>query len=327
VTEAQEEAYNFFRQNGFMPVEWSHYSLLREYEDNTLLYDRTATIATMWAFACDGLYKIIDEYLCWVDFSWETVNFEIRRPSFVPGAPLSRIVDILYDFSQKIGLPELRVSTIEGRYLAEYQAIEGYTITSGYNDDVSDYVFRIDDLLDLSGKVHHDKRRRVRKYEKDPLVSFQSITKSNFSVCFEALDAWCNRKEGFTGADCNICGALPACGCIKTALKGMASIFNEQIYGGILAYYDGNPIGFAIWEKRKEKFAFVYYGQSAMPNFNKYLDYVLAKVYLSDMEYLNIGFDSGEEGIRLFKSQLGVHELLRKYFCTFTKESAGDNDD
>jgi hypothetical protein len=54
---------------------------------------------------------------------------------------------------------------------------------------------------------------------------------------------------------------------------------------------------------------------------------MLVKTYFSDVAYLNINEDMGNTGLRVFKAELSIHELWRKYACTFTKVVEGVSGD
>ncbi|MDR2602231.1 MAG: hypothetical protein LBC53_07250 [Spirochaetaceae bacterium] len=320
MNETQKQVYLFLKQNGFTPVDVSTYSLLCEYEDDTHIYDRTATLTSTWAFAVNALYRIINGYLCYAEFSWETVNMEIRYSQNIKNCLLKETIDVLYGLAKEAGLETLRIWNVEYRRKPEYEAVSGYEIKCEYSEDHSDYEYRVEDLVDLNGTVNYYKRRRIKKYQSDPLVSFAPVTKASFSACFDALNEWCRHKDGFSETDCDLCGAIPGCGCIRTGLAGMERIFNEEKFGGLVASYAGKPVGFAIWEYRNGGYVFVFYAQSAMTNLNIYLYYTMAKERLFDKKYINPGGNGGDEGLRVFKSHLGAHKRVHKYIFTFLKK-------
>jgi hypothetical protein len=128
---------------------------------------------------------------------------------------------------------------------------------------------------------------------------------------------WCAPK------DCAVCASFA--GCEKTAVEIMTAIFDEKIHRGLLLYCKEAPTGYVICEKKSANLTYLYFGKSIVQDYFVYLIYMIAKMYYADVKYLNINEDMGSPGLRMFKSHIGVHELWRKYLCTYTakKEKQG----
>ncbi|MDR0721163.1 MAG: hypothetical protein LBF75_00010 [Treponema sp.] len=322
MTERQNKAYDYFRQQGFLPVDGESYPVFKSYDQgDNRLGELTAVVAVVWGFAYHAVYKVIQGYLCSLWFHREgQAYFEILRPSQRgPTCSLQEAVDILYGLSLGAELPFLRIYAIEERFLGEYEALKGYIIKTEYSDDHSEYAYRIKDVLELSGGINLNKRNRLKKFFKQLNISLQPIRKENVHLCLEVQKAWCARRA------CSFCESFV--GCEKNALAIMAVIFDEQVHTGIIGYFDTVPVGYAICEKKNEQMAFLYFGKSTVPDFFVYLIYMIVKMYFSDVACLNINEDMGNAGLRLFKAHLGIHELWRKYSCTFTRAIEGESDD
>jgi hypothetical protein len=311
--EHQKKAYAYFQKEGFLPVGKESYSLFKKYDhDDVRLHETSATVSTIWAFAYNAIYKVVGGYLCSVWFyRGGEVYVIVQHPRETRDFSLQDVVDTLYGFAAGAGLPSLHIWAVEERFLAEYLAVKGYEITSGYSDDWSEYAYRIGDLLELSGGVNLNKRNRLKKFLNRQDISLLPIDAGNIRTCLEIEDQWCRRQ------DCEYCGSFT--GCARKSLEAMIGIFDSGVYGGIFGCIDNVPAGYAIWEKRSKKVAFLYFAKANVADFNVYLYYILAKAYLSGTEYLNIGHDMGKPGLRTFKKHLSSHELWRKYLCVFTK--------
>lgn len=327
MTEEAVRVYEFFRQQGFRPVDQGEsYHLFKDYTgDNNVLADMNATVAVIWSFCYNALYKVIYGYLCSVWFCNSNplyggmmLYFQIQRPRGTPECALGQLVDILYKLSMEGGLPFLQIGTIEDRFLAEYQGIDGYTINAEYSEDHCEYLFRTRDLLELSGGINEDKRRHLNKCSKIPAVSLGPMTKENSRICLEIEEEWCGRQ------DCPACESFV--GCEKKVLTRLVDLFDARIYNGLLLYHAEKPVGYAIWEKVSEKIAFLYLGKSNIRDYFVYLIYNMVKLHLSGVEYLNMGEDMGKMGLRIFKRHLGIYDLRRKYLCTFIKTGGSSGD-
>jgi hypothetical protein len=274
--------------------------------------ETTATTSTIWGFAFNALCKIIQSYLCSVWFYQNgAIYIIVQKPAPNAECSVQEIVDTLYEICRLAGMPALYIWAIEERFLKEYMAVKGYDIASEYSDDWSEYTYRKDDLLELSGGVNLNKRTRLKKFINATNISLQPLTVENIKICLDIEEEWCSHQ------DCEQCGAFA--GCAKTSLEIMIDIFDRSIYDGVLAYIDDAPVAYAIWEKTNKKIAFIYFAKSNVSDFNVYLYYTMVKMHFSDVEYINVGHDMGKQGLRTFKKHLSAYKLLCKYLCTFTK--------
>jgi hypothetical protein len=83
---------------------------------------------------------------------------------------------------------------------------------------------------------------------------------------------------------------------------------------------DNKPIAYAIWDKISDDMYVAYFTKANVRNFNMYIYYTMAKDYMQDATYLNIGPDMGKDGLRNFKQHLSEYELCGKYLCTFMRK-------
>jgi hypothetical protein len=318
VTEQETMLYNFFRQKDFLPVGRESYPVFQNYQHDSILMDLCATLITTWGGPLDSVYKNIHGHLCVVWFCHESLfhggvpmYFTVLKPRETSAAPLKAVIDTLFSLSTEAGLPFLSIESIEEQFLNGYQAIEGYDIKTSYSDDHSEYAYRIEDLLNLSGGENFYKRKRVKKCFESQNISFRPITKDTVNICLEIMQEWCQSQ------DCGYCGSFA--GCEKKAVEILIQIFDEQFYAGLFLYQEEKPIGYCICEKTNAKVAFLNSGKSTIQDFFVYLIYIMFKEHLTGFQYMNIGEDMGNSGLRQFKKHLSAHELWKKYLCTFSR--------
>jgi hypothetical protein len=305
-------AFDFFLKNGFLKADQESFPLFRKYEVCSVLEEMSATIIATWSFAYNGLYKIIDGWLCSVYFfKGKAVYFAIHRPLEQSCYSLSDIIGILYDLSGEAGLPFLQVKFIEERYRAEFESVKGYNIKSEFFDSDTEYAFRAGDFLDLSGSINMEKRRHLRKCSRIENMVLRTITNENIGLCLEIQREWCETKE------CSFCESFS--GCEKKAMEIMSGLFDDRFYKGLYLYYEDKPVGFAIGERRNQNISFLYFGKTTIQNYFVYLIYKMVELYFSDTTYFNMSEDMGNMGLRLFKMHLGRYIPWRKYICTFAK--------
>ncbi|GHV11913.1 hypothetical protein FACS189491_03980 [Spirochaetia bacterium] len=310
-------AYRYFRQQGFCPANRDSFPVYKQYAQSSGLQEMSAAIIASWSFVYHGLYKIIAGYLCGVYFyDGKPIYFTIHRPTEKPACSLNQIIDRLYGLSREAGLPFLQIKFIDEAYLGEYQNVPGYRVNTERRDSDDEYVYRVQDLLELSGSVNFYKRKRLKRCTDRDDIALRPMTNENVHVCMEIEENWCR------GKDCTYCASFG--GCEKKALKTMIDLFDDRIHKGLFLYQNDKPVGYIICEKISDKLAFLYFGKANMEGYFVYLIYMMFKTCLPEVEYMNLNEDMGSPGLRLFKSHLSSYELWPKYVCTYTKdEGAG----
>jgi hypothetical protein len=315
MTEQTKQLYDFFIRQGFAAVGKESYPVFQNFQHRSVLLDMTATLINGWGSALDSVYKNIDGYLCIVWFC-DGSPFHAGAPFYITvlqpaqsDKPLKQVIDALYDLTRQAGLSFLLIESIEEQFLTDFQAIEGYSITTGYSDDHSEYAYKTADLRELSGGINLNKRNRLKKFFNKDNITLTPLCNQNAPLCMDIQSAWC------AGRDCDYCASFA--GCEKKSLAVLLSVFDERVYHGFIAYTDGAAVGYSIWEKKNSTLSFLYFGKSTVQDFFAYLIYMAAETNLTDVEYFNIGEDMGNQGLRTFKKHLGAHQLWRKYSCNY----------
>jgi hypothetical protein len=308
------ETYRYLQTQDFLPVKIEEIGLYRRWINGyTLLTELSAAQLNTWGIAVySALYKVIHGYFCsvWFPCNGEPIEIQIHPAQEEAKIPLQELIDALSETMNETG-NTLTIYTIEEHLLKAYTDIKGYTIQTDFTDDRSEYIYRISDLLELSGRVNAEKRRHLRKCVVDTHVFLQPITTENIQVCIELQNQWCGQQ------DCESCVAL--CGCEKKALENMVALFDDDVYRGVYLYVEGKPAGFAIWERLDKERVFLYFAKALVSDFNTYLYYKAAETYFADAETLSMGSDMGKPGLRFFKQHLGWYALARKYRCVYKR--------
>jgi hypothetical protein len=303
--------YDFFRREGFSPADKSAFPLLIKHQGGTSFAEMSAALIAAWSFNYNGLYRIIDGFLSIVYLcEGLPVYFTVHQPSGTDKGALQRIVGTLYDLSRRAELPFLQIRCIEERFLNEFETIDGYDIHIEYQDNDSEYGYKTEDFLDLKGTVNLNKRQRLTKLFKQENISFRSITKKEAALCLEIEDEWCR------GKDCEYCRSF--IGCERKALEVMVDVYDDRFHKGLFLCCDDIIKGYGIGEIINPRVGIAYFAKSPVQNYFLYILYMMTKTFFIGLEYVNLDSDVGNEGIRLFKTHLGVYEQWRKYICTYT---------
>ncbi|MDR2445837.1 MAG: DUF2156 domain-containing protein [Treponema sp.] len=312
-----KETYRRLSAQNFIPAQTEEIGLYRQWINGyTLLTELSAANVSTWGIAVYSvLYKVIHGHFCSVWFPPNGGPLEIQiHPAQIceqkESEYLQKIIDALADAISGTG-NALAIYTIEEHLLDAYMNIQGYAIQTDWTDDRSEYIYRVSDLLELSGKENVEKRRHLRKCVIDGGVFLQPIAKENVHLCVELQSQWCGQQN------CGLCAAF--CGCEKKALENMTAIFDSGVYDGVYLYVEEKPAGFAIWERLDKERVFLYFAKTLVSDFNTYLYYKMAETCFANAEYLSMGSDMGKEGLRFFKRHLGRHTLACKYRCAYIK--------
>jgi hypothetical protein len=317
MTERAQTFYGYFAAAGFRPVGKDSFPLFRNFKQDSGLIDLTPTLINTWGSSWNSLYKEIAGQLCVVWFcdgnpyhSGASFYFTLVKAENAGAADIKEAVDTLYELVGKIGVSSLLIESIDTAWLELFTSVPGYDIHYGYTDDHSEYAYKTADFLDLAGTVNKNKRERLGRVSRMSGLSIRDLARENIGTVLELENRWCE------GKDCAVCGSYA--GCEKKALETAAALYDESVYKGLLLYSGGEPVGYGIGEKKDQKTAFAYFAKGLRQDYFLYVLYMMTKMYFTDIEYINLGEDMGNPGIRMFKSHVGRFEYWRKYQCSYS---------
>ncbi len=167
-----------------------------------------------------------------------------------------------------------------------------------------DYLYEINDFLNLSGKKVRHKRENYNKFINNYNFVYKELTKDNFQDCFSVLTSWCKTKS------CVNCEYA----CEHAVLRYIFSNYDSLPVKGGIMYENDLPIAFFVGEVVGD--CLMGYHQKTLHGYTGigYAIYIEAiKNTFSDCKYFNLGPDIGIEGLRQFKRQFKPFELVEKY--------------
>jgi uncharacterized protein len=168
-----------------------------------------------------------------------------------------------------------------------------------------DYIYRSQDLSELSGKKYHSKRNHITRFKSSGDWSYEDITLSNLDECLEMNTQWC--KENGCGQDKGLRDEYCA---VREALKNYEKL---GLMGGLLRLY-GKVVAFTAGERLCCDTAVVHIEKAfsrvegAYPTINN--EFVLHNCV--GYEYVNREEDTGDEGLRKAKLSYQPAILLEK---------------
>ncbi len=186
-----------------------------------------------------------------------------------------------------------------------------FVITEDVNS--FDYVYRVEDLINLSGKRFHAKKNHVNKFKKLYNWEYKKLTEKDTKACLELFDQWHQGKEE------EIPGLLEE----REAVFELFSNWDAlDVRGGCLLV-DGKMVAFSVGEPLCGKMAVIhlehadtnYQGAFAMMN-QQFLIHEW-----KDFEFVNREEDMGIPGMRKAKGSYRPVFMVKKYVATLSSDN------
>lgn len=204
---------------------------------------------------------------------------------------------------------KLKISSVNKENLKWIKDYYKDRVIVSENRDYFDYIYKTNDLIDLSGKKFHGKRNHIKRF-KDTDWSFELLNENTFDECIAfAAEAYNdkNSHEDYSSV---------------VEQYAINMFFDDFKYlglkGGILRK-ERKIVGFTIGEKLNSNTFVVHIekADSSVQGSYPTLCNEFLKACATDCEYVNREEDLGIEGLR--KSKLSYHPdfLLEKYVVEF----------
>ncbi len=276
----------------------------RYFKDNGgINSEYTFTNMFMWQKSYNIRYAVIGGMLCIFAQhagSAETVNFPLGN------GDLKSVIETLIEYFEALGQkPLIRLYSQEDINRLNEAFPDRFILTE---DRASfDYVYKIDDLIELSGKDYHAKKNHINRFIANyPDYEYINITKDNLKLCYEMFERWCKSK-----AD-----TVPGIDEQNEAVRRLFDNFDvlDVKGGGILV--DGQMVAFSIGEVLNEdKSTVVIHLEHADTDFQGSFPLINQQFLIhqwSDFEYVNREEDMGLPGLRRAKKSYRPHLMVKK---------------
>lgn len=275
------------------------------YNEKILACEKNCTSLVIWQNAYKNTFAIENGSLFLKSGKEKSQSFGIPI-----GGDLKSSLDLIFEYTA----PQKPRFWIQKDYLAdEFKAIMGEEYDISPVRDAFDYIYKREELQNLSGKKYHSKRNHISSFSKQFKWEFKPINEENKAEILTCAEKW--YEENYDRMDEYM--AIEKEG-IKTVLDNMP-LFNAKggaIYvdGKVVAFTVGSPINDNVFDIHFEKALKDY--QTAYTVINN----EFAKT-LTDYEYINREDDMGLSGLRKAKLSYKPEILLEKYRCLPIKEA------
>ncbi len=266
----------------------------------------TFTNLFMWQKSYDIRYAEINEVLC--IFSRhaggpESVNLTSLK------CDASVVIQQLLEYFRKLGQqPFIRIFSNEQKNILK----ETFPDMFKYEKDIDsfDYVYNVQDLINLPGGKYHAKRNHINKFKSLYKYQYHTMTPSFRKDCREMFIRWCNSKRD------NIANVDEQLDAVNRLLDNWESLdivggcltVNEKMvafsFGEVLCYHE------SIAVIHLEHADTAYQGSFPMIN-QQFLEH-----QWSDFKLVNREEDMGLEGLRKAKKSYYPVLMTEKYIVT-----------
>lgn len=172
------------------------------------------------------------------------------------------------------------------------------------NRAFADYIYSVDDLINLSGKKYHKKRNHLSNFKKRYNYTFEQITSANLYECFEMYEVWLKNKNAENDENYDEYSA------IKRAFDNFEKL---GFVGGALRV-DGKIEAFTMGEALTSETFCTHIEKANTDIVGSYaaINNEFAKNCLASFKYVNREEDMGIEGLRKAKLSYYPAILLEK---------------
>ena len=285
--------------------------LINKYFEENNIVEFTFTNIFLWRNIENIKYFIIDNNLCLI-YKDENGNTIITFPIGNVGAgfhtcPINEIINYFKEIKEEVRIlayNEKTVKFLEENFPDKFEIKE--------DRDHSDYIYKIEDLINLSGNKYHKKKNHINKFKTLYNYEYKKITKIEIAECKELFDKWYNAKKDL---DSSVEEA-------KEAIYGLFANYEDLDVAGGAIYVEGKIVAFSFGEKVNNKMVIIYY-EYADTNYEGIFQMINQQFLENewrDFEFVNRESDLGIEGLRKAKLSYHPEHMLTKYIATKTKK-------
>lgn len=260
----------------------------------------------MWRKLNNVKYNILDDVLI-IEKSEENKGTFYAQPIGYKKKNLVKIVESLIERNQNYTDRYYLFGDVEQGFINDLRENTNYKIE--IKDDVDDfeYVYKIEDLIQLKGKKYHGKKNHFNSFEKSYNYEIKTINNEKVvNDCLNLLHIW--HEEIAVTTDKEMCMEIEA----------IEDIFLELQYldlKSIAIYVHDKLVGFAVGEKVNNNMAVIHVerGEISYKGVYSFLNRKFLMEYFSDTGFVNRQEDTGNEGLRRAKQSYYPSKMIKKY--------------
>jgi len=172
--------------------------------------------------------------------------------------------------------------------------------------DSWDYVYLVEDLIELSGNRYHRKRNHLEQFKSQHAFAYRRLTPELVPACQELQDRWCDEKH------CDLVATLRAeAGAVKEVLANFEAL---GVTGGCIEI-EGKIEAFTLGELLNPDTVVIHIekANAAFHGLYQLINQQFLEQEWSHVRYVNREQDLGVEGLRRAKESYYPHHMVEKF--------------
>src|SRR4030042_440748 len=182
----------------------------------------------------------------------------------------------------------------------------GSGMKPGLDRSQCDYVYLVQDLIELKGRKYHRKRNHIKQFKEKYSYQYVSLTPEWIPQCLQLENEWCDLRH---------CEASPGLLNESSAIKEAFTHFEELGVKGGAILINGKVEAFTLGDLLNVETVVIHI-EKANPAYEG-LYPTINQAFLehegSGYTYVNREQDLGDEGLRKAKESYFPHHLVNKY--------------
>lgn len=198
-----------------------------------------------------------------------------------------------------------RIARVPEKIISQFTwEAEGFIVE--YDRDQSDYVYLVEDLVQLRGRRYHRKRNHLKRFHEQYPHQYVPLTPERISQCLNLQTAWCDLRH---------CETDPGLTSESTAIREALTHFEALGVMGGAILINGKVEAFCLGEPLNPETVVIHI-EKANPEFDGLypaINQAFLEHHWTSYTYVNREQDLGEEGLRRAKESYFPHHMVHKY--------------
>ncbi len=215
----------------------------------------------------------------------------------------ARALDVLVQQLKQMA-SEVKICRVSEDFAKTYVDHDRYD--SFLDRDNSDYVYRSQDLIGLSGRKYHSKKNHLNRFLKNYRFNYREMDKELVEGFLSMQEKWCRIRE---------CVESPELLSEDYAIRVALTHFEELDYRGGAIEINSEIEAFSLGEPLNSNTAVIHIEKANpdIPGLYVAINQLFCQNEWSGIEYVNREQDLGIDGLRRAKESYHPHHMVKKY--------------
>jgi hypothetical protein len=202
---------------------------------------------------------------------------------------------------------EVRICRVDEVNLRNHVDPQRYA--SALDRDNSDYVYRTEDLIQLSGNKYHRKKNHLNQFLKNHHFEYRPLDAELVECFLDMQEAWCRMRE---------CVENPSLLAEDYAVREALTRYGDLNYTGGAVIMGDKVEAFALGELLNQESAVIHMEKANpdIPGLYAAINQLFCQNTWAHVEFVNREQDLGVEGLRRAKESYHPHHMVHKYNLT-----------